>query len=68
MKLKNAVKGITVQVKADKRDSLVSGTYFEAGDFCRIGEIDREEPRLRLTDLQGNYRGWLFTKDVRRLK
>lgn len=68
MKLKNAVVGITVQVKADKWDTLISGNYFEAGDVCIIGGIDREEPRLRLRDLQGNYRGWLATKDVRRLK
>lgn len=66
MKLKNAAVGITVEVKADKRDSLISGTYFEAGDLCLIDGIDNEEPRLLLTDLRGNYRGWLCTEDVRR--
>lgn len=67
MKLKNAVKGMCVEVKADKYDAI-SMTTFKEGDLCIIDGTDSEYPTLRLADLQGNYRGWLDHKDVRRRK
>ncbi|QVE65542.1 hypothetical protein [Ralstonia phage vB_RsoP_BMB50] len=68
MKLKNAALGMTVEVKSDKVDSLISDCKFERGDLCHISDIDSDSPHLRLTDLQGNYRGWLDVKDVRILR